>query len=224
MKFTAVIPVKAHSSRLPGKNLKPFGKENLLTRKIRQLKQSKIADRIILSSDSDEMLDIATKHGIEAIKRPIEFANESRPFGEFLDYISEIIKEGHMIYSCVTSPFFDENLMVKAKQAYIKALKDGYDSLISIYKFKHYMLDENGPINYKMGLEHQNSEDLKGLDYFTNGILFAPIESVKKWHYNYGPKAFRFEVDQKASIDIDTKYDYLAALSWLKDEGGGDSK
>ena len=125
MKFTAVIPVKAHSSRLPGKNLKPFGKENLLTRKIRQLKQSKIADRIILSSDSDEMLDIATKHGIEAIKRPIEFANESRPFGEFLDYISEIIKEGHMIYSCVTSPFFDENLMVKAKQAYIKALKDG---------------------------------------------------------------------------------------------------
>lgn len=115
MKFTAVIPVKAHSSRLPGKNLKPFGKENLLTRKIRQLKQSQIADRIILSSDSDEMLDIATKHGIEAIKRPIEFANESRPFGEFLDYISEIIKEGHMIYSCVTSPFFDENLMVKAK-------------------------------------------------------------------------------------------------------------
>lgn len=222
MKFSAIIPVKARSSRLPGKNLKPFGSENLLTRKIRQLKLSKIADRIILSSDSDEMLSIALEQGIEAVKRPLEFANESRPFSDFLDYISsEIVKDGHLIWSCVTSPFFDEKLMLKAKKAYIKALQEGYDSLISIYKFKHYMMDENGPINYKMGLGHQNSQDLKGLDFFTNGILFAPIEGVRKWHYNYGPKAFRFEVDQKASIDIDTKYDYLAALSWLEDEGGG---
>lgn len=49
MKFTAVIPVKANSSRLPGKNIKPFGNENLLTRKIRQVKASNIADRIIVS-------------------------------------------------------------------------------------------------------------------------------------------------------------------------------
>ena len=54
--FTAVIPVKKNSSRLPGKNLLPFGDENLLSRKIRQVKKSKIADRIIVSSDSLEML------------------------------------------------------------------------------------------------------------------------------------------------------------------------
>jgi N-acylneuraminate cytidylyltransferase len=44
----------------------------------------------------------------------------------------------------------------------------------------------------------------------------APIKCVKKWKYNYGPKAFRFEVNQKAAVDIDTKYDYYAALAWSK--------
>ncbi|EAJ6141802.1 acylneuraminate cytidylyltransferase family protein [Campylobacter lari] len=215
MKITAVIPVKKNSSRLPGKNIKPFGNENLLTRKIRQVKSSNIADRIIVSSDSEEMLQMARDMGVEAILRPEEFSNESKPFGEFLIYLTDIIQEGHMAYTCVTSPFLDETIMIKTKDTYIRALDEGYDSLITVYKFKHYLLDNNGPINFKMGLEHLNSEYLPPLDFFTNGILFAPIESIRKWHYNYGPKAYRFEVDQKVSIDIDTKYDYLAALAWI---------
>lgn len=223
--ITAVIPVKANSSRLPGKNTKPFGDENLLTRKIRQVKSSEIANRIIVSSDSEEMFQMAVNMGVEAIKRPMEFANESRPFGEFLIYLADIIQTGHLAYTCVTSPFLDECLMRQTKQTYFEALQNGYDSLITVYKFKHYMLDENGPINYNLGLAHQNSQDLPALDFFTNGIIYAPIESVKKWHYHYGPKAYRFEVNQKASIDIDTKYDYLAALAWLDEDilmnGGG---
>lgn len=58
MKFTAVISVKADNSRFPGKNIKSFGNENLLTRKIRQVKISNIADRVIVSSDSNEMLQM----------------------------------------------------------------------------------------------------------------------------------------------------------------------
>ncbi|WP_306201323.1 cytidylyltransferase domain-containing protein [Campylobacter jejuni] len=68
MKFTAVIPVKANSSRLPGKNIKPFGNENLLTRKIRQVKASNIADRIIVSSDSDEIAN-GKRYGCRSYKK-----------------------------------------------------------------------------------------------------------------------------------------------------------
>ncbi|WP_257406310.1 cytidylyltransferase domain-containing protein [Campylobacter lari] len=224
MKFTAVIPVKADSSRLPGKNIKPFGNENLLTRKIRQVKTSNIADRIIVSSDSEEMLQMAKDMGVEAILRPKDLADESRPFSDFLDYIVELISEGHLIWACATSPFFDEHLMVQAKQEYLKALNNGYDSLITVYKFKHYMMDENGPLNYKLGLAHQNSQDLPPLDFFTNGIIMSPISSVASWHYHYGKNAYRLVVDQKASIDIDTKLDYLTALAWLNENklmGGG---
>lgn len=218
MKFTSIIPVKADSSRLPHKNILPLGDENLLTRKIRQIKASKIADRIIVSSDSPLMLEMAENLGVEGILRPKDLADESRPFSDFLAYIVDIVKEGHLIWSCATSPFFDENLMSQSKEQYLKALKNGYDSLIAVYKFKHYMLDEKGPLNYKMGKAHCNSQDLPPLDFFTNGILYAPIKDVAKWQYNYGPKAFRFEVDQKQALDIDTRYDYLSALAFFEEE------
>ena len=75
-------------------------------------------------------------------------------------------------------------------------------------------MDKKGPLNFGFGAEHKNSEDLPELDLFTNGIVISPISSVKKWKYHFGPKAYRFKVDQKASNDIDTKLDYLTALAW----------
>ena len=212
--FTAIIPVKKNSSRLPGKNLKIFGKENLLTRKIRQLKESKIADRIIVSSDCTKMLQVAKDANVDAVIRPTCYADESKPATEFFPYLASLIPEGHFIYSCVTSPHFDAKLMIKAKDKYLEAINNGYDSLITVYKFQHFLMDKKGPLNFGFGAEHKNSEDLPELDLFTNGIVISPISSVKKWRYHFGPKAYRFEVDQKASNDIDTKLDYLTALAW----------
>ena len=57
-KITAVVPVKGSSSRLPNKNILPFGDSNLLQHKIEQLKKVKGLHEIIVSSDSDEMLAI----------------------------------------------------------------------------------------------------------------------------------------------------------------------
>lgn len=218
MKFTSIIPVKANSSRLPHKNILPLGNENLLTRKIRQVKESGIADRIIVSSDSEEMLEMARQMGVEAILRPQDLADESRPFSDLLAYFAELIEEGHLAYTCATSPFFDENLMHQSKEVYLQNLQNGYDSLIAIYKFRHFLLDEKGPFNFKPGRNHLNSQDLKPFDFFTNGIIYTPIENIAKYDYFYGPNPFRFEVNQKESLDIDTKEDYLSALAFYEEE------
>ena len=89
--ITAVIPVKGNSSRLPNKNILPFAESNLLEHKINQLKQVKGLHEIICSSDSDKMLAIAEKCGIKAIKRPKQDADESVPFGMFLEYLCDTI-------------------------------------------------------------------------------------------------------------------------------------
>lgn len=234
MKFTAIIPVKGNSSRLPNKNILPLGDENLLTRKIRQVKTSGIADRIIVSSDSEKMLEMARQMGVEIDWRPQDLVDESRPFSDLLAYFAKLIKEGHLAYTCATSPFFDENLMRQSKEIYLQNLKNGYDSLIAIYKFRHFLLDEKGPFNFKPGRKHLNSQDLKPFDFFTNGIIYTPIENIAKYDYFYGPNPFRFEVNQKESLDIDTKEDYLSALAFYEEErllkeaynllGGGGNK
>jgi N-acylneuraminate cytidylyltransferase len=209
--LTAVIPVKKTSNRLPNKNILPFGDSNLLIHKIRQLKQVDELDRIVVSSDSDEMLDMALQEGVYTLKRPIQYANESVPFGEFISYLCDTLEGEHFMWACATSPLVEPELYSKACQLYFRKLKEGYDSLITVLKFQTYLLDEKGPMNFEIGLNHKNSEYLPIYHIFTNGINIAPKHKMKEWRYNWGPKAYRMEVDKKVSIDIDDKYDYEIA-------------
>ena len=73
---TAVIPVRAGSRRLKNKNIMPFANENLLTHKIGQLKTVASIDAIVVSSDSDEMLQMAKDCGVKVHKRAIEYCDE----------------------------------------------------------------------------------------------------------------------------------------------------
>jgi N-acylneuraminate cytidylyltransferase len=206
--MTAIIPVKKTSNRLPNKNILPFGESNLLIHKIRQLKKVQEIDRIVVSSDSDEMIKMGISEGVMAIKRPIEFSNESKPFGEFIAYLCDTIEGDHFLWACVTSPLVDTPLYQHACRLYFDKLNKGYDSLITVQKFQHYLLDEKGPLNFEIGLKHKNSEYLPIYHFFTNGINIAPKVKMKEWRYNWGPKVYRFEIDKRASVDIDDIYDF----------------
>jgi len=208
--ITAVIPVKAHSVRLKDKNILPYGNSNLLIHKIRQLKQVSGINEIVVSSDSDVMLEMSEKEGVLALKRPYEFANESKPFGEFIEYLCDNIQCEHLVYACATSPLADSAFYSKALQLYFDNL-DEYDSLITVLKMQIFLFDEHGPFNFEPGLKHTNSEKLPLLYHFTNSVNIAPREEMKKWKYNFGPKAYRMEVDKRTAVDIDDIYDYEIA-------------
>ena len=62
MKITAVIPIRKGSQRVVGKNLRPFAGSNLLKIKIENLKRVKSIDEIIVNTDSEEAIEIATIH------------------------------------------------------------------------------------------------------------------------------------------------------------------
>lgn len=217
--ITAIVPVKGNSTRLPNKNILPFGNSNLLLHKLDQLKQVKEITDIVVSSDSDEMLEMAEKAGVTAMKRPEKYANESVPFGMFLEYICGVVPNDHIMWACVTSPLVEPYLYEKAIRTYFEKLEEGYDSLITCSPYQTYLMDENGPLNFKMGLEHKNSEQLPMLYHFTNGINLAPKDKIIEWHYNYGPKAYRLLVNKREAADIDDVYDYeiAKALYAMKD-------
>lgn len=214
--ITAIVPVKANSSRLPGKNILPFGESNLLIHKITQLKQVDGITDIICSSDSDEMLEMAEKAGAIPMKRPEMFANESVPFGKFLDYLCEVLPNEHILWACVTSPLVEPYLYRKAIDLYFEKLEEGYDSLITLEPKQTFFMDKNGPLNFETGLNHKNSEFLEPIYHFTNGINIAPKKRIAEWHYNYGPNPYKLMVNKREAADIDDIYDYVCALAMYK--------
>jgi len=210
--ITAIIPAKAMSGRLPHKNTLPYGDSNLLINKIRQLKKVEYIKEIIVSSEDDEILQMSIAEGVRAIKRPLEFSLETKPFQDFLYYIVGEATYDHIMWACCTSPLVDEKVYKKGCELYYEKLEEGYDSLITVMEYHHYLLDANmKPYTFKWGPDHRNSQELDKLYFFTDGIQLAPKSSMREWHYYFGHNPYGMEVDLKTSTDVDTMYDYLLA-------------
>lgn len=211
MKITAIIPVKGNSSRVPGKNILPFANTNLLINKIHQLKESGVYE-ILVSSDSDVMLDMAKAESVRAEKRPDDLANESRPFGDLVIHVSELMTGSHLMWAPVTSPTLDGAFYKNAMSLYEANLKNGYDSLTTVEDFKHFLIEKNGkPYNFNPDAAVTNSQQLPEMYKWTCGCSIIPVELARKYRFIFGKHPYCLEVSQYYGIDIDTEYDYRMA-------------
>jgi N-acylneuraminate cytidylyltransferase len=215
--FTAIIPVRAGSRRLKNKNIMPFADGNLLTYKISQLKLVKSIDTIVVSSDSEEMLQMAKDHDVKTHKRTEEYCDEkTQPFGAVVAHICENVEGEDIIWATCTSPLVEPYDYELAIKKYKEVLYHGCDSLMSVEEIRRYMWDEKGPINYELGIKHVPSQELPPLYRITDGILIAPRVDMIKWKYFHGIHPYKFIMDKCSSVDIDDMYDMACAKAWFE--------
>lgn len=208
-KYVAVIAVRAGSRRLKNKNILPFGESNLLIHKIRQLKKVDQLDGIIVSSDSDIMLDMAKSEGVEIQKRPLEYADEkSRSFGETVEWIVKQLSADHIVWCPCVAPMCDEYTYQQALRFYKEFVlfSDHYDSLVTAKVVKEYLWDKNGPLNYSLK-KHVPSQQLPYWVAIVNGCFIASKESILKNRFCYGNFPYIYEIDKISAIDIDDEFD-----------------
>lgn len=216
MGITAIIPVREGSRRLKNKNVAPFAGTNLLINKINQLKQVSEIDEIVVSSDSEKMLSMAKQQRVSIHKRAVEFCDEkSKTFGEVVAHICGNVGGDDILWATCTAPLVFPRHYKKAIMEYKNALENGYDSLVSMEVFRRYIWDENGPVNYELGIKHVPSQQLPPLYYVTDGILLAPREKMIEWKYFHGYNPYRFILDKRTSIDVDDGLDLACARAWL---------
>ncbi|WP_312502874.1 acylneuraminate cytidylyltransferase family protein [Lacrimispora sp.] len=214
--ITAVIPVRAGSRRLKNKNVAPFAGTNLLLNKIEQIQKVKEIDNIVVSSDSDIMLAMAKDAGVFTHKRSLEFCDEkTKSFGEVVKHIAESVEGDHILWATCTSPLVFPSLYKKAIEEYYLAIENGYDSLVSFERIKRYLWNEDGPINYELGIKHIPSQQLPEMYVVTDGILLSPRKKMIEWSYFHGSNPYKFIIDKRSAIDIDDGLDLACARAWL---------
>jgi pseudaminic acid cytidylyltransferase len=76
----AVIPARGGSKRIPRKNIRPFAGKPMIAWSIEAALASELFDRIIVTTDDDEIARVAEKYGAEApFRRPAELADDHTP-------------------------------------------------------------------------------------------------------------------------------------------------
>ena len=214
MSLAAIIPVREGSTRIKNKNSRTFASKNLLQIKIEQLKRISSIDEIIVSTDSDLMIDIAVSNGVSYRKRPKEYCDEkSKSFNQVVNYIaSNEINTEDIIWAPCVCPLLKDESIIKGILNYTNIKKGNIiaDSVISASLIKEYIFDEKGPVNFSVN-KHVPSQLLPNWHVVHNGFFIAARLNMVKWGFVYGPNPFIVEISKEESIDIDDMYDFKIA-------------
>lgn len=206
MKLTAIIPVRAGSQRVKNKNIKPFANTTLLDIKIETLKKVQGIDDIIVSSDSQEMLKIAKEHDVNVHIRDEYFASNEVNNSDFMQNLSTIVDEGHIMYSPCTSPLLSSETITEIVSKY---KNNKLRNIVTVTTQKHHMWLNGKPLNYDPS-NAPNSQDLPDIYSINYGCCILSKDDLYK-HKNVVVEPTFHITNEIESIDIDTEFDFIIA-------------
>jgi len=213
--ITAFLPCRAGSERVPEKNTKTFAgvKGGLLVIKLNQLLQTKLLDRIVLSSNDSKVLEIGFKLSDRIIidERPEHLALSSTSTDDLINYVPQIIKEGNVLWTHTTSPFLVPEIYDKAISIYLKNLDEGLnDSLMTVNRLQTFLWNEKGSFNYDRSIEKwPRTQTLPELFEVNSGMFINSVENYKKLKDRIGSNPFLMNTKGYTSFDIDWPEDFV---------------
>ena len=122
--LTYVIATRKGSKRIKNKNVRKFGKSNLLEIKLKQIRRVDKKSKIFLSSDCKKSLNIGLKYGAIIDKRPGKYASDYVPMRAVYKYLAKKINTKNICYLHVTSPFLKDSTLKKAIKIFINNKQD----------------------------------------------------------------------------------------------------
>lgn len=224
MAVSFILPVKGTSTRVTDKNIRPFAGSSLLDVKLAALAKSGLADEIIVSSDSDYILDRAAGYNkVRLHKREPFYCLDSTPYSEVCKHLIEQAKGDTIYWVHVTSPMISIDTYKRAWEEYQKLDRQKFDSIIGMKKLQIFLWNKHHqPVNYTLET-HVYSQFLDPLFMINNSLFIVPKNIALQRKFNYGFKPYIFETPADESIDIDWNDEFEFAEFLYKKKYGGET-
>ena len=223
MNIVALICARGGSKGIPNKNIKLLGGKPLIVRAINQAKELKEINRVIVSTDSKEIANLAIGAGAEVpFMRPTELAEDNAPEWLVWRHALENIKkkDGNfpdiLIVIPVTAPL---RTVVDLKNCLIEYQKGNADIIITVTDshrnpyFNMVKVDEEGVASLVISTEKNitRRQDTPNIyDMTTVAYVTAPKFVLEKDNLFSG-KVRHVHVPIERALDIDTPYDLKIA-------------
>ncbi len=223
-KYLAIILARSGSKRLPNKNTLELHGKPLIAYSIEAAKESKYINKVVVSSDNDQILNIAKQFHIDTIKRPQHLATDTTTAFDTLKHTIENIEDfEYIILLQPTSPLRTSKHIDEA----IELLeKENADAIISVCETEHNplwsnTLKENNSLQgfLKDDILNKRGQDLPNY-YRLNGAIYICKTSqlLKEKTLFLKENIFAYKMQQLDSVDIDTKLDFLIAKVILEEK------
>ena len=208
MDISALIAVRSGSERVKKKNIRPFAKEtSLLEIKLSQAARSKYLKNVYVSSDSDEMLDLANAFNAVGIKRDPHFASNTIPMNLVYEYMANQLDCEHIVYLHVTSPLLKNKTLDYCIEKYKSLDFAKYDSIATVNRLHEYLWKDGKPLNYNPD-EHPRSQDLPKVFSLNFAVNIISRNKMIKLKNIIGKSFYPIVLEKEESIDVDTEFEW----------------
>ena len=216
-----IIPVKARSTRLPGKNLKDLCGKPMMAYPILAAIGARGVSRVVVSTESDEVKKIALQYGAEVpFMRPAALTGDAVTSQEVLVHALDELKKldgyepDYVLLLYPTSPLLKRE---RIEQAIALAVEKNADSVISgCYDKGHYWVEDAGGWKRLYPVEIVISQYQKPL-FVENGALYLTRTSIipRQLVADY---AELLVMSPDENIDVDYPEDFAKVEQRLKNK------
>lgn len=216
----AVIPARGGSKRIPRKNIRPFAGRPIIAYSIGAALDCGLFDRVIVSTDDEEIADVARQHGADIpFIRPAQLADDFTGTNAVVSHAIGWYRDqgDHVEYACciyATAPFVQPEYL---RQGFDSLSSSGKSFAFSITSFpfpiqRAVRINADGALE-AMFPEHvsSRSQDLEEAYHDAGQFYWGTAEAFVESRPLFSPESVPVILPRYLVQDIDTLEDWRRA-------------
>lgn len=217
MNIVALVPMRHHSQRVPGKNYRILAGKPLFHHIIETLLAVPEIDQIVVDTDSNEVTEGLKQHfpSVKIIHRPESLRADDVPMNEILIHDTNLYPADFYLQTHSTNPLLKSETVSNA----IQSLSTNYptkDSLFSVTRLQTRLYDKDGNAMNHNPKELIQTQDLPPVYEENSCIYIFTRENLQTKRHRISDKPLMFEIDADEAWDIDEELDFAICDFLLK--------
>ena len=211
-KIVALIPMRHHSQRVPGKNYRPLAGKPLYQHIVETLLTVPAINQVAVDTDSEPIMD-GLRQGfpdVKIINRPESLRADSIPMNEILIYDTGQVQADFYLQTHSTNPLLRPETVSRSIETFL-ANYPAYDSLFSVTRLQTRLYDRNGKAINHNPRELLQTQDLPPVYEENSCIYIFTRQNLVAKKHRLGNRPFLFEMNADEAWDIDEELDFSIA-------------
>jgi CMP-N-acetylneuraminic acid synthetase len=209
-KIAALVPMRHHSQRIPGKNYRLLAGKPLFHHIIGTLLACPLINEVAVDTDSQPVMESLREvfPQVKIMERPESLRADTIPMNEILAYDTSQVEADFYFQTHSTNPLLSPESIQRALQTFLSSYPM-YDSLFSVTRLQTRLWDQLGrAINHNPAILLQ-TQDLPPI-YEENSCMYLfTRQTLLSRRNRLGERPMMFEIDASEAWDIDEELDFL---------------
>lgn len=212
MKLAALVPMRHHSQRVPGKNYRPLAGKPLFQHILETLNAVPEIDSVIVDTDSEPVMDGVRRlfPDVKLIPRPEHLRADDVPMNDILLHDTAQVQADFYLQTHSTNPLLKPETISRGIQLLFTNYPK-YDSLFSVTRLQTRLYWQDGRAINHNPLELIQTQDLPPVYEENSCIYLFTRENLERKKHRIGDKPLMFEIPRLEAIDIDEESDFQLA-------------